>query len=179
MEQQATVEVVVGRVGRAHGLRGDVVIEVRTDEPDERFDVGATVCIEGTRRELTVTRSRWARGSLIVAFKEVADRNGAEELRGSVLVVDVEADEEPADPEEFWDRQLRGLAVVDESGQARGTVKDILHLPAQDVLAIDVDGDEHLVPFVRQLVPTVDVAAGQIVVASIPGLLDDDAEEAR
>ena len=91
MEQQATVEVVVGRVGRAHGLRGDVVVEVRTDEPDERFDVGATVCIEGTRRELTVTRSRWARGSLIVAFKEVADRNGAEELRGSVLVVDVEA----------------------------------------------------------------------------------------
>ena len=177
MEQQATVEVVVGRVGRAHGLRGDVVVEVRTDEPDERFDVGATVCIEGTRRELTVTRSRWA--SLIVAFKEVAERNGAEELRGSVLVVDVEADEEPADPEEFWDRQLRGLAVVDESGQARGTVKDILHMPAQDVLVIDVDGDEHLVPFVRQLVPTVDVAAGQIVVASIPGLLDDDAEEAR
>jgi len=74
---------------------------------------------------------------------------------------------------------LRGLAVVDESGQARGTVKDILHMPAQDVLVIDVDGDEHLVPFVRQLVPTVDVAAGQIVVASIPGLLDDDAEEAR
>ncbi|MGK2309333.1 ribosome maturation factor RimM [Cutibacterium sp. V947] len=179
MEQQATMEVVVGRVGRAHGLRGDVVVEVRTDEPDERFDVGAMVRIEGTRRELTVVRSRWAKDSLIVAFKEVADRNGAEELRGSVLVVDVGADEEPADPEEFWDRQLRGLAVVDETGRVRGTVKDVLHMPAQDVLAIDVNGEEHLVPLVRQLVPTVDVAAGKIVVTSIPGLLDDDAEEAR
>ncbi|MDO4413269.1 ribosome maturation factor RimM [Cutibacterium sp.] len=184
MEEQTTVEVVVGRVGRAHGLRGDVVVEVRTDEPDERFEIGATVRVEGKRRELTVVRSRWAKGSLIVAFEEVTDRNGAEDLRGSVLVVDVGADEEPTDPEEFWDRQLRGLTVVDESGQRRGTVREILHMPAQDVLAIDVDGEdrdrqEHLVPFVRQLVPTVDVGAGHIVITSIPGLLDDDAEEAR
>ncbi|WCC79208.1 ribosome maturation factor RimM [Cutibacterium equinum] len=179
MQQQATVEAVVGRVGRAHGLRGDVVVEVRTDEPDERFGVGATVRIEGTRRELTVARSRWAKNSLIVAFTQVADRNGAEELRGSVLVVDVVADEEPDDPDEFWDRQLRGLVVVDQAGQRRGSVKDVLHMPAQDVLVIDVDGEQHLVPFVSQLVPTVDLAAGHVVVTSVPGLLDDDAEEAR
>ncbi|MSS46443.1 ribosome maturation factor RimM [Cutibacterium sp. WCA-380-WT-3A] len=179
MEQSATLEVVVGRVGRAHGLRGDVVVEVRTDEPDERFGIGATVRVEGTERELTVVRSRWAKGSLIVAFDEVSDRNGAEDLRGSVLVVDVEADDDPDDPDEFWDRRLRGLTVVDESGIDRGGVKDVLHMPAQDVLVIDVDGDEYMVPFVRQLVPTVDVASGKIVVSSIPGLLDPNAEEAR
>ena len=180
MEQLATVEVVVGRVGRAHGLRGDVVVEVRTDEPDERFGVGATVRVEGARRDdLTVVRSRWAKGSLIVAFDEVSNRNGAEGLRGSVLVVDVEADEDPDDPDEFWDRRLRGLTVVDESGSTRGTVKDVLHMPAQDVLVIDVGGEECLVPFVHQLVPTVDVASERIVVSSVPGLLDPNAEEAR
>ena len=109
MEESATVEVVVGRVGRAHGLRGDVVVEVRTDEPDARFGVGATVQIEGSRRDLTVVRSRWAKGCLIVAFDEVKDRQGAEELRGSVLVVDVEPNDDPDDPDEFWDRRLRGL----------------------------------------------------------------------
>ena len=179
MEQTATVEVVVGRVGRAHGLRGDVVVEVRTDEPDERFGIGATVRVEGGKRDLTVVRSRWAKGSLIVAFDEVSDRHGAEDLRGSILVVDVEANEDPDDPDEFWDRRLRGLAVVDESGNACGIVKNVLHMPAQDVLVIDVDGTEHLVPFVHQLVPTVDVASGRIVVSSVPGLLDSNAEEAR
>ena len=179
MEESATVEVVVGRVGRAHGLRGDVVVEVRTDEPDARFGVGATVQIEGSRRDLTVVRSRWAKGCLIVAFDEVKDRQGAEELRGSVLVVDVEPNDDPDDPDEFWDRRLRGLTVVDESGKSRGAVKDVLHMPAQDVLVFDVSGEEHLVPFVHQLVPTVDVASGRIVVSGIPGLLDSNAEEAR
>jgi len=74
---------------------------------------------------------------------------------------------------------LRGLTVVDESGKSRGAVKDVLHMPAQDVLVIDVGGEEHLVPFVHQLVPTVDVASGQIIVSGIPGLLDSNAEEAR
>ncbi|KFC17010.1 ribosome maturation factor RimM [Cutibacterium acnes] len=179
MEESATVEVVVGRVGRAHGLRGDVVVEVRTDEPDARFGVGATLQVEGSRRDLTVVRSRWAKGSLIVAFDEVKDRQGAEELRGSVLVVDVESNDDPDDPDEFWDRRLRGLTVVDESGKSRAAVKDVLHMPAQDVLVIDVSGEEHLVPFVHQLVPTVDVASGRIVVSGIPGLLDSNAEEAR
>ena len=109
----------------------------------------------------------------------MSDRHGAEDLRGSILVVDVEANEDPDDPDEFWDRRLRGLAVVDESGNARGIVKNVLHMPAQDVLVIDVDGTEHLVPFVHQLVPTVDVASGRIVVSSVPGLLDSNAEEAR
>ena len=107
------------------------------------------------------------------------DRQGAEELRGSVLVVDVESNDDPDDPDEFWDRRLRGLTVVDESGKSRGAVKDVLHMPAQDVLVIDVSGEEHLVPFVHQLVPTVDVASGRIVVSGIPGLLDSNAEEAR
>jgi len=113
VEESATVEVVVGRLGSAHGLRGDVVVEVRTDEPDARFGVGATLQVEGSRRDLTVVRSRWAKGSLIVAFDEVKDRQGAEELRGSVLVVDVESNDDPDYPDEFWYRRLRGLTVVD------------------------------------------------------------------
>lgn len=179
MDESGTVEVVVGRVGRAHGLRGDVVVEVRTDEPEERFAVGATVRLEGTGTDLKVCRTRWSGGTLIVGFEQVADRTAAEQLRGSILVADVEDDLEPDDPEEFWDRQLRGLRVIHPDGTEVGTVTDVVHLPAQDLLAVDVGGREHLVPFVRELVPEVDTTAGTVVVTDLPGLLDDRAEEIR
>lgn len=173
------VEVVVGRVGRAHGLRGEVTIGPRTDEPELRFAPGAVVRIEGTRRLLHVRTAQHASGGLRVGFREVSDRDGAERLHGALLVADVEADTRPDGEEAYYDRQLRGLKVLDAAGLAVGTVSDVLHLPAQDLLSVDVAGTERLVPFVAALVPGVDLEAGTLTLADVGGLVDDDAEEAR
>lgn len=170
------VEVVVGTVGRAHGIRGDVGIDVRTDEPDRRFADGVQLGIEGTGRTLTVASSKWHSGRLLVRFAEAADRNDAEALRGSVLVVQVSPDELPTDDEEYYDRQLVGLRAENATGAVLGTVTAVVHLPAQDLLAIDVDGAERLVPFVQALVPVVDLPGGRVVVTELPGLLDEDAD---
>ncbi|WP_203566746.1 ribosome maturation factor RimM [Aestuariimicrobium ganziense] len=167
------VEVVVGALSRAHGIRGDVAVDVRTDEPERRFADGALLRIENSARTLTVAGSRWHSGRLLVRFAELADRTAVEALRGAVLVVDVPADEVPDDPEEFYDRQLVGLQAV-QGGRVVGTITSVVHLPSQDLLAIDVDGTERLVPFVTALVPTVDLAAGQVHLADdVAGLLDD------
>ncbi|BDQ40407.1 ribosome maturation factor RimM [Cutibacterium granulosum] len=170
-------EVLIGTVGRANGLKGDVVVRVRTDEPEMRFAVGAHVRLAD--RDLTIVRSRWFKGSLVVGFAEVTDRTAAERLRGAELFVDVDPDESPDDPDEYYDRQLRGLCALDPAGDRLGQVTDVLHLPAQDLLVIEVDGGERLVPFVGELVPEVDLDQGTLTIAEPGGLLDDQAEEAR
>lgn len=174
-----TVEVVVGRVGRAHGLRGEVLVSLRTDEPGRRFAPGAAVRVEGTSRVLHVRAAQDAPGGLRVGFREVSDRDAAESLHGAVLVADVAADSRPEGEGEYYDRQLRGLTVIDAGGGPVGTVFDVLHLPAQDLLSIDVAGTERLVPFVAALVPDVDLDAGTLTLAEVGSLVDDDAEEAR
>ena len=106
------------------------------------------------------------------------DRTAVERLRGTVLVVDVDAAERPADAEEFYDRQLTGLRVLDAAGAEVGVVADVVHLPAQDLLEIRTSSGLRLVPFVGVLVPGVDLAAGTVRLADVPGLLselDDDA----
>ncbi|MGI8536657.1 MAG: ribosome maturation factor RimM [Mycobacteriales bacterium] len=175
----------VGRIGRAHGIRGDVSIDVRTDEPERRFAPGSSVHLSFPRsdgataaRMLTVRTARPQGARLVVAFTEVADRTAAEALRGAVLEIDVDPDERPADDEEFYDHQLVGLQLRGRSGAEVGTVTEVLHLPGQDTLAVcTVDGGDLLVPFVSALVPTVDVAGGYVVVADVPGLLDTVAGE--
>jgi 16S rRNA processing protein RimM len=114
---------------------------------------------------------------LLLRLEELADRTAAEAARGILLEVPLDPDESPEDPEEFYDHQLVGLRVEDESGRVRGTVTGVVHGPAQDLLAVDADGTEALVPFVTALVPEVDLAGGRIVVADRPGLLAD-ADEA-
>lgn len=166
-----TVEVVVGIIGRAHGIRGDVTIDVRTDEPERRFAVGETLRAEDGRRTFTVTASRDHSGRLLVHFEQLPDRTLAEAARGTVLVADVDPDERPEDDEEFYDRQLIGLAVRAADGAAVGTVTDVLHLPLQDTLEIATDAGVRLVPFVTELVPRVDLAAGEVHLADVPGLL--------
>lgn len=167
------IEVTVGVIGRAHGVRGDVSIEVRTDEPDRRFATGA-VLRDGSGRSFTVARAKLVSGRLVVSFTEVTDRNVAEELRGTELLADVPADEMPSGQDEFFDRQLVGLAVLDAAGQRAGTITEVLHPGAQDLLVIDVDGSERLVPFVEALVPVVDLAAGHVQLADVGGLLSDE-----
>jgi 16S rRNA processing protein RimM len=178
----ATTEVVVGRIGRAHGVRGEVAVELRTDEPDRRFALGASLRTRTPQGDpppgpdrpgtLTVASTRWHQSRLLVGFAELADRTAAEQVRGLVLVTDVDTAEAPEDPEEFYDHQLVGLAVVTTDGDPVGEVAEVLHSSAQDLLVIRTpDGRDQLVPFVTALVPVVDVAAGRLEVADRPGLL--------
>jgi 16S rRNA processing protein RimM len=166
-------EILVGIIGRAHGLKGDVAIEVRTDEPERRFVGGALLRVEDSERTFRVESVRWHGGRLVVRFAELADRTAAEQARGARLVTDVDPDERPSDPEEYYDRQLVGLSVLDAAGSTIGTVGAVLHLPEQDLLEIIVAGETRLVPFVGELVPEVDLAAGTVRLADVPGLLGD------
>jgi 16S rRNA processing protein RimM len=172
------VRVIVGRVARAHGLGGEVAVEVRTDDPDTRLAVGSVLATDPAGAgPLTVAATRRHSGRLLVCFAGVTDRSSAEQLRGTVLLAEVDPAERPADPAEFYDHQLRGLDVVTTEGQPVGELADVLHLPAQDVLVVRrAGGREMLIPFVAALVPGVDLAAGRLVVDPPPGLLDLDRE---
>ncbi|SDS20477.1 16S rRNA processing protein RimM [Friedmanniella luteola] len=172
-----TVEVVVGIIGRAHGIRGDVTIEVRTDEPERRFAVGAVLRSEDGRRTFTVTSSRDHSGRLLVHFDQLPDRTAAEAARSTVLVTDVDPAERPEDDDEFYDRQLIGMVVRSADGARVGTVSDVLHLPLQDTLELATDDGTRLVPFVAAVVPRVDLAAGELHLADVPGLLTDRDED--
>ncbi|MBO0844552.1 MAG: ribosome maturation factor RimM [Nocardioides sp.] len=177
MEDVGTIEVVVGRIGKPHGIRGEVTVEVRTDEPERRFAPGTTIRAQrpsgGTTPwpTLTVGATRWHQSTLLVHFDELPDRTAAESARGLVLHADVPADESPEDPDEFYDHQLVGLTAEDLDGRPLGEVTAVLH-GAQDLLQIRTpDRRDALVPFVAALVPEVDVAGGRIVVADRPGLV--------
>ena len=168
------MELVVGRIGRAHGIRGEVSVDVRTDDPDHRFAPGTVLATDPAGvGPLTVAAGRVHSGRLLLSFEGVSDRTGAEALRGTVLLAEVSADEVTGDPDEFFDHQLVGLAVQLADGSPIGEVAQMLHLPGQDVLAVDrPDGREVLIPFVAELVPEVDLAGRRIVVAPPDGLLE-------
>ena len=173
-----TIEVVVGRIGKPHGLRGEVTVDVRTDEPDRRFAVGTPLRAEprpgsaNPLSTLTVARTRWHQGVLLATFEEIADRTAAEAARGTVLHTRIAADESPEDPDEYYDHQLVGLAAYDLDGRELGEVMALVHGGAQDLLTIRTpDRREALVPFVKALVPEVDLAGGRVVVADRPGLV--------
>ncbi|TDO54066.1 16S rRNA processing protein RimM [Kribbella sp. VKM Ac-2571] len=171
--------VTVGRIGRAHGIKGEVGIDVRTDEPDRRFADGATVVTDAkVSRTLTIASSRWHSGKLLVKFAEVPDRTAAEQLRNLVIQSEIDEDERPEDPEEYYDRDLIGLAVRTTEGAEVGEVTDVVHLPAQDLLEIRrTAGNLVLVPMVEELVPEIDIDKRYVVVADRPGLLDPEGAE--
>jgi 16S rRNA processing protein RimM len=167
------VEIVVGAIGRAHGVRGEVAVELRTDEPERRFAPGQVLGEEGGSRIFTVRSVRHHSGRLLVKFAEVVDRTAAEAARGTLLIASVEPDERPAEPGTFYDRQLIGLTATTPDGAEVGVVGSVLHLPAQDVLEIETATGARLVPFVAALVPEVDLGAGRLTVVDVTGLLDD------
>jgi 16S rRNA processing protein RimM len=169
----------VGRIVRPHGVRGELVVEVRTDDPGERLAAGAVLATEpATAGPLTVARTRWHSGRLLVTFERVADRNAAEELRGTLLLVDAADLEDPRDPDEFRDHQLIGLIVIAPDGEDVGTVADVLHY-GQDLLVVAGSGKragaEIMVPFVSAIVTDVDLAAGVLRIDPPAGLLDPEA----
>ena len=169
--------VVVGQVGRAHGLRGEVFVEPRTDEPERRFVAGAVLATEGRAHwpSLTIAAARTHSGRLVVQFEEIADRNAAESARGTRLTVPLSPEESPEDPEEFYDHQLVGLRVETVDGDVVGELLRVEHNAAQDLLVIGTPRGEVLFPFVGALVPEVDVAGGRIVLDDRPGLLREEA----
>jgi 16S rRNA processing protein RimM len=172
------IEVVVGRRGPPHRHPGAVSLEVRTDEPDRRLASRAVLRAEPPRgsasplRALRVAGSRWHSGTLLVRFEELPDRTAAEAARGILLFATVDDDEAPEDPDEFYAHQLVGLAAYDERGTRLGEVTGLVRGGAQDLLTVrTIDGREALVPFVKALVPEVDLAGGRVVVADRPGLI--------
>jgi 16S rRNA processing protein RimM len=181
----ADIDVVVGRIGKPFGLRGEVTVDVRTDEPERRFAPGSVLRAEAPRgshsplRSLTVAASRWHQSVLLVRFEEVAGREAAEAARGILLHAEIPADASPDDPDEFYDHQLVGLTAYDVDGAVLGEVSGVVHGGAQDLLAIRTpEGREGLVPFVKALVPEVDLAGGRVVVADRPGLVTPLPEDA-
>jgi 16S rRNA processing protein RimM len=188
------MQVTVGRIGRPHGVRGDVVVGVRTDEPELRFARGSRLDTDPVGvGPLTVAGYRWHSGELLVRFEEIGDRTAAAEIGGTWLLVDSAALDPLDDPDEFRDGDLVGLSVRTVDGTVVGTVADVLH-HGQDVLAIDPVGaaggargagaaggrvggagpqaGQILIPFVKAIVPEVDIAAGVLVIDPPDGLLN-------
>ncbi len=165
----------VARIGRAHGLRGELALDLRTDDPEARLAVGTVLPTEpADRGPLTVAGTRVAQGRWYVTFAEVPDRTAAEALRGVELVV--EADEDGGDEDAWYPHELAGLRAEHVDGRVLGEVVGLEHLPAQDALVLrEPDGTRTLVPFVRAIVPVVDVPGGRVVLDPPGGLLASDA----
>jgi 16S rRNA processing protein RimM len=178
------MQLVIGSVIRAHGVRGEVVVAVTTDEPEDRYVAGSVLETDpATAGPLTIEGVRVHTSSgvdrLLVAFAGIDDRDAAERLRGVKLLVDADDVEPSDDPDEFHDFQLIGLAVhVGEAhsaagGERIGEIVRVDHGPGADMLIVArPDGRQTLVPFVTAIVPTVDIAAGRVVITPPEGLLD-------
>jgi 16S rRNA processing protein RimM len=172
------MDLVVGRVVRAHGVTGEVVVEVRTDDPDTRFAPGTTLRAKpsrgGPERDYVVDSAREHSGRLLVRLDGVADRSAADSLRGTLFVVD-SADLPPIEePDEFYDHQLEGLQVVTTTGTPVGSVAEVLHTAAGELLSVRTEDGEVLVPFVSAIVTSVSVADQTIEIDPPEGLLELD-----
>jgi 16S rRNA processing protein RimM len=168
------MELTVATIGRAHGLRGEVALDLRTDDPELRLADGQVLrTIPASAGPLTVVSSRVQNGRWHVAFAEISGRTAAEQARGIELVVDVDA----SDEEDAWyPHELAGLRAELLDGTVVGEVVGLDHLPAHDMLVLrETDGTRTLVPFVRVMVPVVDVAGGRVVLDPPGGLLARDA----
>ncbi|ASR00472.1 ribosome maturation factor RimM [Streptomyces sp. 11-1-2] len=169
------MQLVVARIGRAHGIKGEVTVEVRTDEPELRLGPGAVLTTEpASAGPLTIETGRVHSGRLLLRFEGVRDRSAAEALRNILLIAEVDPEELPEDPEEFYDHQLIDIDVVTVDGTEVGRISEISHLPYQDLLIVKrPDGGEVMVPFVSEFVPEIDLEAQRAVIDPPPGLLDE------
>lgn len=163
------MQLVVGRIGRAHGVLGEATIEVQTDEPDSRFQVGSTLKLDDGS-DLKIKSSRWHNQTLLLAFDGVNDRNKVEELRNQMIYAQVDISSYASG--EYHYQQLIGCEVFLESGELIGLVDEITKLPGQDLLSIDAKGRQILIPMVKAFMVSIDVVAKKIIVNPPEGLLD-------
>ncbi|MFE3943263.1 ribosome maturation factor RimM [Streptomyces sp. NPDC059118] len=168
------MQLVVARIGRAHGIKGEVTVEVRTDEPELRLGPGAVLATEPAGvGPLTIETGRVHSGRLLLRFEGVRDRTAAEALRNTLLIAEVDPAELPEDPEEFYDHQLMDLDVVLADGTEVGRITEITHLPSQDLFIVErPDGSEVMIPFVEEIVTEIDLAEQRAVITPPPGLID-------
>ncbi|WP_211881262.1 ribosome maturation factor RimM [Pseudarthrobacter albicanus] len=169
----------VARIGKPHGIRGEVTVQVLTDAPGDRFVPGTRFVVEpASAGPLTILGARWNKDILLLAFEEIETRNEAETLRGAKLFIETEELDEDDDDEGWYEHELVGLDVR-VGGKVVGKVSGLNTLPVQDLLVVtSTDGKEILIPFVEQIVPEVNVAEKFVLVTPPPGLFEVNAEEA-
>ncbi|WP_433710761.1 ribosome maturation factor RimM [Nocardia sp. CA-084685] len=174
------MELVVGRVAKSHGVHGELVVEVRTDDPDARFAPGVRLRGRAARSnevgEFTVESAREHSGRLLMQLVGISDRTAADALRGTLFVVDSAELPPSQDPDEFYDHELEGLTVQLTDGTVVGRVTEVLHSAAGELLSVRAadDGREILIPFVTAIVPTVSLADQLVVIDPPEGLLDPE-----
>lgn len=172
------MQLVVARIGRAHGIKGEVTVEVRTDEPELRLGPGAVLATDpASTGPLTIETGRVHSGRLLLRFEGVRDRTAAEALRNTLLIAEVDPEELPEEEDEFYDHQLMDLDVVLEDGTEVGRITEISHLPSQDLFIVErPDGSEVMIPFVEEIVVEIDLEEQRAIIDPPPGLIDDRAE---
>ena len=163
------MQLVVGRIGRAHGVLGEATIEVQSDDPDLRFEVGNKLTLENGK-ELTIRSARWHNQILLLAFDGVDDRNEIESLRDELLSADV--DLSTLAPGEYHYQQLLGSKVLLTNGELIGEVDEVVKLPGQDLLSVTQLGKQVLIPMVKQFIVSIDIDSKTIVINPPEGLLD-------
>jgi 16S rRNA processing protein RimM len=163
------LQLVVGRIGRAHGVLGEATIDVQTDDPDLRFKVGSKLTLD-SGQELTIKSSRWHNQILLLGFEEVNDRNQIEALRDQLISSQV--DLSALAPGEYHYQQLIGCQVYLQNNELVGQVSEVVKLPGQDLLSVDKNGSQVLIPMVKQIIISIDILAKKIVVNPPEGLLD-------
>ncbi|MFW0790223.1 ribosome maturation factor RimM [Gordonia sp. CPCC 205333] len=171
------MDLVIGRVVKSHGIRGEIVVDVRTDDPDSRFAKGVTLRGRAPRgggeSSYTVAAARNHSGRLLLSLKEVADRGTADAMRGVLFLIDTAEVSSGDDPDEFYDHEIEGAVVVTVNGDGVGVVESVLHLGTSDLLSVRAaDGRELLIPFVADIVP--EVSAARIVIDPPDGLLNPE-----
>ncbi|MCX7522116.1 ribosome maturation factor RimM [Microbacterium sp. STN6] len=177
-KKKASTQLRVGRLTKPHGLKGGIKLELFTDEPERRFVPGASFSLQvptGSKwhgKSIVIDELRWYNGHPVGFFRGVTDRSEAESLIKAILWIDQDPTQLPAEEDAWYDHQLVGLVAM-RDGDPVGTVARVDHLPAQDLLAITTDAGEVLVPFVKAIVPAVDIAAGTVTLTPPPGLLEE------
>jgi 16S rRNA processing protein RimM len=170
------VELIVGRVAKAHGVTGELVVDVRTDDPELRFAPGAILRAKASdhrERNYVVAAVRPHGNRLLLRLEGVAGRDAADAMRGSLFVIDSEDLPPIEEPDTFYDHQLEGLLVRTTAGRGIGTVTEVLHTAAGELLAVDrADADELLVPFVSAIVTSVSLDSGIVEIDPPEGLLE-------
>ncbi|MFD4970962.1 ribosome maturation factor RimM [Streptomyces sp. NPDC058424] len=171
------MQLVVARIGRAHGIKGEVTVEVRTDEPELRLVPGAVLATDpASAGPLTIETGRVHSGRLLLRFEGVRDRSAAEALRNILLIAEIDPEELPEGEDEYYDHQLMDLDVVTVDGKEVGRITEISHLPSQDLLIVErPDGTEVMIPFVGEIVTEIDLEEQRAIVDPPPGLIDDQA----